>query len=60
MLIIPQVLGDNLSPGYRIIPDSELIFSGAAWVRPRQVAAEHAVPGPYQGFAENIRAQAAM
>jgi len=56
LIIIPQVLGDNLSPGYRIVPDSELIFSGgAAGFDPAEMAAKYGgYLAQYQGFAENI------
>jgi murein DD-endopeptidase MepM/ murein hydrolase activator NlpD len=56
LIIIPQVLGDNLSPGYRIVPDSELIFGGgAAGFDPAQVAAQYGgYLAGYRGFAESI------
>jgi LasA protease len=56
LLMIPQVLAGELSPGYRIIPDSELIFSGGGvGFDPAQVAAEHGgYLAHYQGFAEKI------
>jgi LasA protease len=54
LLMIPQVLEGDLSPGYRIIPDSELIFSGGgAGFDPAEVAAEHGgYLAQYHGFAE--------
>ena len=56
LIIIPQVLGDNLSPGYRIVPDSELIFGGgAAGFDPAQAAAQYGgYLAGYRGFAEKV------
>ena len=56
LLIIPQVLGDDLSPGYRIIPDSELVYShGAAGFDPVAAAAERGgYLAHYQGYFDKL------
>jgi murein DD-endopeptidase MepM/ murein hydrolase activator NlpD len=53
LLVIPRVLAE-VSPGYKIIPDSELIFSGAAaGFDPGQFAAEQGgYLAQYKGFAD--------
>ena len=53
LLVIPRVLGD-LGPGVPLIPDSELVFSGAgAGFDPQEFALEMGgYLGQYQGFAE--------
>ena len=53
LLVIPRVLGD-LGPGTPLIPDSELVFSGAgAGFDPQEFALEQGgYLGVYEGFAE--------
>jgi LasA protease len=55
LLIVPQVLEGELSPGYKIVPDSELIFSGSgAGFDPAQVAAQQGgYLALYQAFVED-------
>ncbi len=55
LLIIPRALND-LGPGYRIVPDSEAVFSaGGAGFDPKQFAKEQGgYLARYKGFADNL------
>ncbi len=55
LLVIPQALTEAFSSGYKIIPDSELVFSGGgAGFDPAQFAATQAgYLAHYTGFAED-------
>jgi LasA protease len=56
LLIIPQVLEGELSLGYTIVPDSEVVFSGAGGgFDPTQFATQqNGYLARYRGFVENL------